>query len=1081
MSRLLALLAFLTLVPGAAWAFTVTGRFLYEDRIYNGLGYTGTVQNLPIRHAQVEIIDQVTMQPIGTGVTDGSGNYSIEVSGQILPVSFYARCLTDGRPTYQIWVVDAVDRDLMGGWVPPNAPIHAITTDPVLAHDPLNDHAFGDYLIQDGDGTGVAQAFNIFDCAVDFFEWMAQPGILGRLPNVDEYVTYSWGPTNANEGSNYTQNTILLSSPGQGNDTDAWSDTVILHETGHWYDDNFSRSDNPGGAHFIGDNNANVLLCYGEGAATYHCAKVREYRALTRGVDNLVSLYADLTIPPPVGTPGGLSFSYDFETGNFANDGAPIGQRGSANETNVTSALWDMLDGPGTPDATPGVDDDIMEVADDYAWDIENGYLVSMSAGNPLTVEDYYQGWFALNGAGFMQSGMGQIFVTLARMPFAIGAFEPDNTTAAAPTITPLAHTLAAGHVVINEIDLGAADAVELYNGSAAVVDLTGWQIEVYANGTTQDPTRIYTFAPRMLNPGETVTLHEGGLPVDNGPYHVYGGDRTVFNASWNAGVDGAVVLRNSSATAVDFVRWRDANGVDNTTPGPAGAPWNGVLDTPASPSTMARDIHGTDTNGAADFSGHSGSLGASNHPSPRSHTLFGTGDRDLVRFEATAQTRYGFEARSPYSASDAMIELLNSSGVVIGFNDDVDPSVRDARMEFYAEQAGTYYLRVKHVGPNTDWAEFELTAFVRPVNTIALPPSGVAAAAENLTDTGDDVLLQWANASVYDAIRVYRDGAQIAELPGVASQYTDQTNRGLHFYEVTGVQSGTETVRVSDYDFAGVLSCFAADDFESGNANQWIRLESSPGSRWDVTPLAQAGTFGFTDSPAGNYRGSLVSGTLNAIAEFGLPANLRAGATLEWDQICITEATFDFCIVEISTDDGSSWTELARYDQASDSRWGDFVANPGDWRHESIDLSAYANQQAVIRFRLQSDTNLEFDGWYVDNVQVSNPGCLVVAVDDTSIPRALEFRPPAPNPVRASARFEFALPAREERVDLAIYDLAGRVVRYERLGPVDPGTHAWVWDGRDLHGRPAASGAYFARLVAGNQRRSQKLLKLAP
>ena len=1070
-----------TLVPAVAGAFTVTGQFLYQDRPFNGLGYTGTGQNLPIRHAQVQIVNPVTQQTLGSGVTDATGHYAIAVTGQTLPVSFYARCLTDGRPTYQIWVVDAANRDLMGGWVPPNAPIHAIATDTMLAHPPASDHDFGSFLIEDVDGTGVAQAFNIFDCAVDYFDWLNQPGMLGRLPSADEYVTFSWGPLNPNEGSNYTVNTILLSSPGQGNDTDGWSDTVIMHEAGHWLDDVFSRSDNPGGAHFIGDNNANVLLAYGEGSATYHCAKVREWRALTRGVDQLVSLYADLQIPPPVGTPGGLSFSYDFETGNFGNTGAPIGQRGSANETNVTSALWDLLDGPGTPDATPGADDDIVEVGDDKAWAIEHQYLVAMPESNPLTVEDYYQGWFALNGAGFMQAGLHQVFVTLARMPFAADAFEPDDALAAAPLITPLAHTLAAGHVVINEIELGAADGVELYNGGPTAVDLTGWQIEVYANGTTQDPTRLYTFAPRMLNAGETVTLHEGGLPVDNGAYHVYGGDRTVFNASWNAGVDGAVVVRNSLGTAVDFVRWRDAGGVDNATPAPPGAPWSGMLDTPPAPQTLARDVHGTDTDGAADFGGHSGSLGSSNHPGPQSHTLFGTGDRDLFRFVTTADTRYGFEARCPYSASDARIELLNASGVVIGFNDDVDPSVRDARLEFYSPDAATYYLRVSHVGSNTDWAEYELLAFQRPLNVIALAPSGMAATADNVSDTSDPVRLQWANASLYDAINVYRDGAAIASLAGGVGQYTDHADRGLHLYEIAGVQSGAETVRVGDYEFAGILACHASDDFESGMAERWIRLESQPGSRWGVTPLAQSGTFGFTDSPTGTYRGAPLGGNVNAIAELGQPANLRLGSRLEWDQICITEATFDFCIVEISTDDGTTWDELARYDATSDPRWGDYVAQPGDWRHESIDLAAYANRQAIIRFRLQSDANLEFDGWYVDNVAFSDPSCEVVAVGNPPIPATVEFAPPAPNPVCGPARFAFALPARTEQVELAIYDLSGRVVRVARLGPLEAGPHAWTWDGRDLHGRTAASGAYFARLVAGATHRTQKLLKLAP
>jgi flagellar hook assembly protein FlgD len=65
--------------------------------------------------------------------------------------------------------------------------------------------------------------------------------------------------------------------------------------------------------------------------------------------------------------------------------------------------------------------------------------------------------------------------------------------------------------------------------------------------------------------------------------------------------------------------------------------------------------------------------------------------------------------------------------------------------------------------------------------------------------------------------------------------------------------------------------------------------------------------------------------------------------------------------------------------------------------------------------------------------------------------------------------------------VDLAIYDVAGRMVRHERMGPKEPGYHVWVWDGRDDRGRPVATGAYFARLVAGERSLDRKLLKLAP
>ncbi len=1107
MNRRLLALALATLalagpLATGALAFVVSGRFLYEDRRYDGQGYTGAAQELPIRRARVEVVNAVTQQTLATGATDGDGRYALSVTGQTLPLNLYVRCATDGRshaPAYQIRVVDNFFRVPAVGLDLTASMLYAITTDVTVAHDPASDLDAGTFVTRDLDGTGVAQAFNIFDNGVDFFDWMARPGLLGRLPDATEFIVFGWKATGTPGnpppafGSNYSQQGVFIgASPGE--DTDGWSDTVILHETGHWLDDVFLASDNPGGAHFIGDNDANVLLAYGEGAATYHCAKVRELRALTRvnllaqPVDDLVSLYADLLIPPPLGTPGALSFSYDFETGTFANTGAPIGQIGSANETNVTSALWDLLDGPGTPDATPGSDDDPVEVGDQVAWDIERNYLHTLPPAEYVTVEDYYQGWFARNGAGYLQSGLDHIFVTLAGMPFAADAFEPDDTPAAAHTIVPLPHALAAGRVVINEIELGAADAVELYNGSPDVVELGGWQLQVYANSADAGAPQIYTFPPFTLNPGEVAVLHEGGLPTANGRIHLYAGDRQVFNAAWNHGIDGAVVLRNGQGQAVDFVRWRglDANQqpYENNTPVPAGVAYSGTLDTPLAPQTIARDLHGTDSDDAADFQGHDGSLGAANHPAPETHTIFAVGDRDVFAFVATAGSRYGFEAQGPYSASDPRIEIVSAAGEPLGGNDDADTPVRDARLDFYAAAAGTYYLRVSHTGPFTDWAEYRLLAFVRPVSAAFAPPGGMTATAANAQDTGDAVELQWVNAAAYDSVRVYRDGERLAALPGTPGAYTDHADRGLHRYEVAGVLAGAETGRASDHEFAGVVRCHAEDDFESGSAADWIR----DGGSWDVTPFAHSGAFGFTDSPAGTYQGcppEVSECPHNAVAMFAVPSVPVSGATLRWDQICVTEhcepTPCDVCIVEVSGDGGTTWTEIARYDQASDPAWADNVADPTDWRPAEASLAAVAGQQALIRFRLQSDQLLELDGWYVDNVRVGDASCELVSAGDPARPAALEFLPAWPNPARGPTRLSWTLPAPEERVDLAIHDVSGRLVRLERLGPQAAGVHGWSWDGRDARGRTTPAGAYFVRLLAGRHTLHRRLVRLAP
>jgi len=1085
-----AALAAMCVLAGAADAFTVSGRFLYEDRMWNKDGYSGSVQNLPIRHAKVEVVNLVGGLALASGSTDGNGFYSLSVTGQTLPTSFYVRCSSDGTPAgYFVKVLDNFVRVPTVGLNTTGATLYSIVTDTTLANPVSNNVNKGTFLIQDLDGNGVAQAFNILDCGMDMFEWVASSQVNGALPSSAQSLTYAWKPLtgppgNAGGGSNYSQQGVYIGA--DTTDTDGWSDTVVMHETGHWFDDMFSATNNPGGAHFIGDNNANVLLAYGEGSATYHCAKGREYRALHRTnllgqpMDNHVSVYADLMIPPPVGTPGGLSFAYDFETGNF-NDGTPIGQRGSANETNVTSALWDIVDGASTPDESPGTDDDPVDVSDSYAWNIEHNYLRSIPAH--ITVEDYYQGWFALNGATFMKAGMDSIFVGLAKMPFQPDAAEPDNAIATARAITPVAHTAAAGHMVINEIDLGAQDAIELYNGSPNAVDLTGWQLQVYVNVDTQQPVaRIYTFTGPTVNPGDAVALYERGDETNNGQYHLYAGTTNpqAFNASWNAGLDGACVLRNNQGQAVDFVKWRDSGGTDNNTPVPSGTAFTGVLvGPPTNDLHLARDINGTDTDAAADWSNQQNTLASANHPGPTLRTIYGTGDADLFSFHATAGTRYGFEARGPYSATDPRIELLSGSGGVLGSNDNSDPGVRDARLDFFAGTTGTYYLRVSHVGAETDWGEYDLIALQHPASNSLQAPSGVSPSAAHTSDTSDPVALQWLDSSPYDSVRIYRDSTLVTTLAGSASTYTDHAPRGLYRYEVSGKVGSTETGRASAFEFAGLVTCHAEDDFESAAAANWV----TDGSTWGVTPVASGGTFGFTDSPAGTYI-SCAGGTsgckVNATAMFGVPVALPAGSHLEFDQICATEDNFDFCIVEISTDKGGSWTEIARYDGGDDPGWADGVGDPTDYRHASLDLSAFWNHYVLVRFRLESDELLAYDGWYLDNVHINDANCTpLVSVLPPSAPRRLSFAHGSPNPGHGPMRFDFAVPDHRDRVEIVLYDVAGRALRRDRLGALDAGDYHWTWNGRDDSGRAVGSGVYFARLVAGHETLTQKSIWL--
>ncbi len=85
---------------------------------------------------------------------------------------------------------------------------------------------------------------------------------------------------------------------------------------------------------------------------------------------------------------------------------------------------------------------------------------------------------------------------------------------------------------------------------------------------------------------------------------------------------------------------------------------------------------------------------------------------------------------------------------------------------------------------------------------------------------------------------------------------------------------------------------------------------------------------------------------------------------------------------------------------------------------------------------------------------------------------------PPRPNPAPGQATLAFALP-QPGRVDLEVYDAAGRRIAVLIHGTLPAGVHQVTWNGQDAAGRPVASGVYFVRLRQGRQEATRKLLLL--
>ena len=112
------------------------------------------------------------------------------------------------------------------------------------------------------------------------------------------------------------------------------------------------------------------------------------------------------------------------------------------------------------------------------------------------------------------------------------------------------------------------------------------------------------------------------------------------------------------------------------------------------------------------------------------------------------------------------------------------------------------------------------------------------------------------------------------------------------------------------------------------------------------------------------------------------------------WNNFVI-EADWDYGFVEVSTDGGTTWTEqkvfaeggtevstpdgysdpngrMADYGGGVDKKYG-LTGDSHGWRHDYVDLSAYAGQTVQLRLRLATDAAFQERGWFADDFALTS------------------------------------------------------------------------------------------------------------
>ncbi len=251
---------------------------------------------------------------------------------------------------------------------------------------------------------------------------------------------------------------------------------------------------------------------------------------------------------------------------------------------------------------------------------------------------------------------------------------------------------------------------------------------------------------------------------------------------------------------------------------------------------------------------------------------------------------------------------------------------------------------------------------------------------------------------------------------------------------------------------FVGTGYSILADSAENGTSN-WPTMTS-----WAIVTNKYL-------SPTHSFKGSCISSQTTQM--ISIPVNVSAypAIYLSFYQKYALETGYDVGHVEVSSDNGTTWQELATYTGIDSSTWKYKVFN--------VTSNVGGSTNMKIRFRINNDVSLNWDGWYIDNLKVTayqtSPLTGIVG-NNNIIPVAYSIQQNYPNPFNPVTQINYAV-AKDGLVKITVFDLLGRVVK-NLINEVKPAGYYTV----EFNGSELPSGVYLYRMESGYFSETKKL-----
>jgi len=108
-------------------------------------------------------------------------------------------------------------------------------------------------------------------------------------------------------------------------------------------------------------------------------------------------------------------------------------------------------------------------------------------------------------------------------------------------------------------------------------------------------------------------------------------------------------------------------------------------------------------------------------------------------------------------------------------------------------------------------------------------------------------------------------------------------------------------------------------------------------------------------------------------------------------------------------------------------------------------------------------------------NFQIENGEIIIGDNSGNGLPNEFVIEDAYPNPFNPTTRIRYGL-STPSAVNVAIYDMTGRLVSKYKIGDKAPGWHEFTWQGNDSHGQRVSTGMYLVTMRAGNSIQKQKV-----